>query len=100
MKKIRNILATGLLLFITLGVSSCTAPEIPEPDHKARTTACLIRSTVLVPGSPENQLAADLGSMRRGNTPWRRYATRTSSNVSARHSLAILCRFCQDRLRL
>ncbi len=59
MKKFRNVVA-ALVTSLTLVVSACSSPVIPEPDHKARTTACLIRSTVLEPGTPEKQLAADL----------------------------------------
>lgn len=60
MKKHRNILAAAIIAGLALGISSCSAQVIPEPEHKAKTTACLIRSTVTVPGSPERQLAADL----------------------------------------
>jgi len=60
MIKFRNILATTVLLGIAIGVSACSPQAAPEPDHKAKTTACLIRSSALVPGTPERQLAADL----------------------------------------
>lgn len=60
MKKFRNLTAVLLLSALTVGLGSCTTEGIPQPDHKARTTACLIRSEVLVPGTPEKQLAADL----------------------------------------
>ena len=45
---------------MAIGLSACAPKDIPEPDHKARTTACLIRSTTTQPGTPEKQLAADL----------------------------------------
>jgi basic membrane lipoprotein Med (substrate-binding protein (PBP1-ABC) superfamily) len=60
MKKFRNLTAVLLLSALAVGLGSCTAQVIPPPDHKAKTTACLIRSEVLVPGTPEKQLAADL----------------------------------------
>jgi basic membrane lipoprotein Med (substrate-binding protein (PBP1-ABC) superfamily) len=60
MKKFRNIFATAILTGLVLGISACSSTPPPEPEHKAKTTACLIRSTVLVPGTPERQLAADL----------------------------------------
>lgn len=49
-----------LVSSIAIGVSSCAPEVVTEPDHKAKTTACLIRSSTVVPGTPENQLAADL----------------------------------------
>ncbi len=49
-----------LVASIAVGVSSCAPAVVKEPDHKAKTTACLIRSTTVVPGTPENQLASDL----------------------------------------
>jgi hypothetical protein len=58
MKRISFVV--GIISVLTLGLSSCTSAVISEPDHKAKTTACLIRSTISVPGTPENQLAADL----------------------------------------
>lgn len=60
MKKFRNIFAAAVIASLALGITACSSPVIPKPDHKARTTACLIRSNVLVPGTPEKQLAADL----------------------------------------
>jgi hypothetical protein len=56
----RIIFVTGIIAVLSLVLSSCSSPVIPEPDHKAKTTACLIRSNTVVPGTPENQLAADL----------------------------------------
>ena len=60
MKKIRNLVAVTLLTGLVLGLGACSAQETPEPDHKAKTTACLIRSSTFIPGTPEKQLAADL----------------------------------------
>jgi hypothetical protein len=60
MKLYRNILAAAVISGLALSISACTSQVIPEPDHKAKTTACLIRSTVSVSGTPERQLAADL----------------------------------------
>lgn len=60
MIKFRNILAAALVTSLALGLGACSPQDIPEPDHKARTTACLIRSSVQIPGTPEKQLAADL----------------------------------------
>lgn len=64
MKSVRNIVAGILLLGLTVGVSSCAPAEVVKPDVKAKTSACLIRSTTIVPGTPEKQLAADLVEAR------------------------------------
>ena len=58
--KIRNTSVLVLVSALVIGLSACSTAVVPEPDHKAKTTACLIRSTVIVPGTPEKQLAADL----------------------------------------
>jgi hypothetical protein len=60
MKKFRNIFAAVILSSLAFGASACSTEVIPEPEHKAKTTACLIRSTTPVSGTPERQLAADL----------------------------------------
>lgn len=60
MKKFRNLFAVTLLNGLVLGLGACSPQEAPEPDHKAKTTACLIRSSTFIPGTPEKQLAADL----------------------------------------
>jgi basic membrane lipoprotein Med (substrate-binding protein (PBP1-ABC) superfamily) len=60
MNKIRFSLAATILTSLVIGLSACAPAPVEEPDHKARTTACLIRSSSVVPGTPENQLAADL----------------------------------------
>ena len=60
MRTVRTIVSAMLVTSIAIGVSSCAPAAAPEPDHKAKTTACLIRSSTVVPGTPENQLAADL----------------------------------------
>ncbi|MCX6496211.1 MAG: hypothetical protein NTW23_02640, partial [Rhodoluna sp.] len=60
MIKFRNILAVALVSSLALGLGACSPQDIPDPDHKARTTACLIRSSAQIPGTPEKQLAADL----------------------------------------
>ena len=60
MKKFRNLIAVTLLTGLVLGLGACSAQETPKPDHKAKTTACLIRSTTFIAGTPEKQLAADL----------------------------------------
>ena len=64
MKSFRNIVAGALLLGLAVGVSSCAPAEVVKPDVKAKTSACLIRSTTIVPGTPEKQLAADLVEAR------------------------------------
>jgi len=60
MIKFRNILAAALISSLAIGISACSPKVTPEPDHKAKTTACLIRSSTFIPGTPEKQLAADL----------------------------------------
>ncbi|NBR65135.1 MAG: hypothetical protein EBS85_04330 [Micrococcales bacterium] len=50
-------LVLGSLLF---SLTACAGKKEPTSDHKAKTTACLIRSEIQVPGTPEKQLAADL----------------------------------------
>ena len=60
MRTVRTIVSALLVSSIAIGVSSCAPAVVPEPDHKAKTTACLIRSSTAVPGTPEKQLAADL----------------------------------------
>ncbi len=60
MKKIRNLVAVTLLTGLVLVLGACSAQETTKPDHKARTTACLIRSSTFIPGTPEKQLGADL----------------------------------------
>lgn len=60
MNKIRFSLAATILTSLVIGLSACAPAVVEEPDHKAKTTACLIRSSSVVPGTPENQLAADL----------------------------------------
>jgi len=54
-------LAIGLAITtLLIAITGCVSSKPETPDHKAKTTACLIRSSVQVPGSPEKQLAADL----------------------------------------
>jgi hypothetical protein len=60
MIKFRNILAAALISSIAIGISACSPKVTPEPDHKARTTACLVRSSASISGAPEKQLAVDL----------------------------------------
>lgn len=60
MRTVRTIVSAMLVASVAVGVSSCAPAAVTEPNHKAKTTACLIRSTTVVPGTPENQLAADL----------------------------------------
>jgi hypothetical protein len=60
MKKFRNIVVATVLFSLSLGISACSTKDIPVREHKAKTTACLIRSDVLVSGTAENQLASDL----------------------------------------
>jgi hypothetical protein len=60
MRTVRTIVSALLVSSIAIGVSSCAPAVVPETDHKAKTTACLIRSSSVVPGTPEKQLAADL----------------------------------------
>ena len=60
MRTLRNLFAGLVLLGVTLGASSCAPAEQVKPDVKAKTSACLIRSSTIVPGTPEKQLAADL----------------------------------------
>lgn len=86
MNKLRNLLAVLLMSVLTLGLGSCTTEVLPEPDHKARTTACLIRSEVLVPGTPEKQLAADLVEAKivNGLAVWEILIAENSEQVPAR----------------
>lgn len=60
MKTLSRVVAGFVLLGLTMGLSSCTPAEVAKPDVKAKSTACLIRSTTIVPGTPEKQLAVDL----------------------------------------
>jgi len=60
MKTLRNLFAGLVLIGIVVGVSSCAPAEVVKPEVKAKTSACLIRSSTIVPGTPEKQLAADL----------------------------------------
>jgi basic membrane lipoprotein Med (substrate-binding protein (PBP1-ABC) superfamily) len=63
--KIKRHLVAGLLLIgVTLGVSACAPAAVEKPDVKIKTSACLIRSSTIVPGTPEKQLAADLVEAR------------------------------------
>jgi hypothetical protein len=60
MKTLSRVVAGFILLGLTMGLSSCAPAEVAKPDVKAKSTACLIRSTTIVPGTPEKQLAVDL----------------------------------------
>lgn len=60
MKTLSRVVAGFVLLGLTIGLSSCTPAEVANPDVKAKSTACLIRSSTFVPGTPEKQLAIDL----------------------------------------
>jgi hypothetical protein len=60
MKTLSRVVAGFVLLGLTIGLSSCAPAEVVKPDVKAKSTACLIRSTTIVPGTPEKQLAVDL----------------------------------------
>ena len=60
MEIFRSIVAAALLVGVGLGVSGCAPTDEVKPDVKAKTSACLIRSSTIVPGTPEKQLAADL----------------------------------------
>jgi hypothetical protein len=60
MKTLSRVVAGFILLGLTIGLSSCAPAEVAKPDVKAKSTACLIRSSTIVPGTPEKQLAIDL----------------------------------------
>jgi basic membrane lipoprotein Med (substrate-binding protein (PBP1-ABC) superfamily) len=60
MEIFRSIVAGALLVGVGLGVSGCAPADEVKPEIKAKTSACLIRSSTIVPGTPEKQLAADL----------------------------------------
>ena len=64
MKTKRSIVVGLILLGVTMGLSACAPAEEVKPDVKAKTSACLIRSSTIVPGTPEKQLAADLVEAR------------------------------------
>ena len=59
MKTSRKLLLSAVLV-LACGLSGCVAKTAPIPEHKVKTSACLIRSTQEFPGSPEKQLAKDL----------------------------------------
>jgi hypothetical protein len=60
MQAIRRIAAGIAISALLISLSACVSTKTETPNHKAKTTACLIRSSVPVPGTPEKQLAADL----------------------------------------
>ena len=60
MKTLRTVVAGFILLGLTVGLSSCAPAEEVNPEIKAKASACLIRSSTIIPGTPEKQLAADL----------------------------------------
>lgn len=59
MKTSRKLQLVSLLV-LAIGLSGCVAKAPPTPEHKVKTTACLIRSSQEVPGTPEKQIATDL----------------------------------------
>lgn len=58
--KISRQLQLVPLLVMALGLSGCAKEAPPAPTHKVKTTACLIRSSQEVPGTPDKQIATDL----------------------------------------
>jgi len=60
MQAIRRIAAGIAISALLISLSACVSTKTETPNHKAKTTACLIRSVSQVPGTPEKQLAADL----------------------------------------
>jgi hypothetical protein len=60
MKTLKNLFAGIVLLGIVAGVSSCAPGEAAKLDIKSKASACLIRSSTIIPGTPEKQLAVDL----------------------------------------
>jgi len=60
MQAIRPIAVGIAISTLLISLSACVSTKTETPDHKAKTTACLIRSVNQVPGTPEKQLAADL----------------------------------------
>jgi len=59
MKTSRKLQLVSLLV-LAIGLSGCVAKTPPPPEHKVKTTACLVRSSQEVPGTPEKQIATDL----------------------------------------
>lgn len=57
---VKRLLAAVAFSTLLISLTSCVSSKPETPDHKAKTTACLIRSANQVPGTPEKQLAADL----------------------------------------
>jgi len=57
---VKRLLAAVAFSSLLISLTACVSSKPEAPDHKAKTTACLIRSSVQVPGTPEKQLAADL----------------------------------------
>jgi basic membrane lipoprotein Med (substrate-binding protein (PBP1-ABC) superfamily) len=60
MQALRRIAAGIAISTLLISLSACASTKTETPDHKAKTTACLIRSVNQVPGTPDKQLAADL----------------------------------------
>ena len=54
------VVSSLTLVTLLLSLSACASPKTEEPDHKEKTTACLISAAESPPGSPERQLATDL----------------------------------------
>jgi hypothetical protein len=48
------------LLALAIALSGCVAKTPPTPEHKVKTSACLVRSSQEVPGTPDRQIATDL----------------------------------------
>ena len=57
---VKRLLAAVAFSTLLISLTSCVSSKPETPDHKAKTTACLIRSANQIPGTPEKQLAADL----------------------------------------
>ncbi len=57
---VKRLLAAVAFSTLLISLTGCVSSKPETPDHKAKTTACLIRSANQIPGTPEKQLAADL----------------------------------------
>jgi basic membrane lipoprotein Med (substrate-binding protein (PBP1-ABC) superfamily) len=60
MRAIRPLVVGLAITTLLISLTGCVSSKPETPDHKAKTTACLIRSATQIPGTPEKQLAADL----------------------------------------
>jgi basic membrane lipoprotein Med (substrate-binding protein (PBP1-ABC) superfamily) len=60
MQALTRFTAALALTALLVSLTACVSSKPEAPNHKAKTTACLVRSANQTPGTPEKQLAADL----------------------------------------